>query len=141
MICGFVCGIFVIVNNIGKKNSDSSVTIQQGNTLSIISFLILSFIISLIALIYVLRGLPFIWESFSTLLTNSKIFRYIIYGLIYPIISSLFITYSFTDINPFEELRIDVFFVILFITLFVGIIVCLNWTWYINIASYLVNIF
>lgn len=141
LLCGFICGVFVIVNNRGKSDNDSSVTIRQGGTLNIVSYIILTFIVFVIAFIYVIRGLPIIWGSFSYLLDTSRIFRFVIYGLIYPVVSTLFITYSVTDTNPFEQLMINVFIVVLFITLFLGIIICMNWEWYINLASYLVNIF
>lgn len=141
LFCGVVCGFFIIVNNRNKMRQSSHVIISQEETSSIVSYIVLTFVVLLIMGIYIIRGLPAIWGSFSLWLDNSHIFRYVIYGLIYPILSSLFITYCITDVNPFEQLMINVFIIVLFITLFMGLGICMYWESYRGIAGFLVNLF
>ena len=141
--CSIVCGICILSHNKQEEYQDgyTTVTVQRGEEIGIVSYLILSVIVLLIGFVFVIRGLPVLWETLIYMLNNFKVFRYIIYGLLYPVIFSTFITYCYTETNPMEQLHVDVFFILLFVTLFIGIGICMNWESYFLFAQTVVNIF
>lgn len=142
-----VCGIFVIVrsrndNDLGDGVENVIISSgEESETLSIVLMIILSFFVVSIMVIFGIVGLNNLWETFSITLSNSHIFRYVIYGLIYPLFLSYFMTYTYTDVNTMNTLLINVFGIFLLINLFIGLIICMNWGMYLNIANFVVNIF
>ena len=69
-------------------------------------------------------------ELLLGLLNNSIYIRFMLYGIIYPIIFSYFVTWTYTDIKPIHPDNLIIYSKILFVSACVGLLVCIFWEKY-----------
>jgi hypothetical protein len=86
---------------------------------------------------------------FVNLLNTSKLIRFAIYGFIFPVITSYFMTWFWMDNKPNLSIfyaivmpnTMGAFYKILFFNLLVGIGICVLWADYFNIVNMLLKFF
>ena len=80
-------------------------------------------------MIYLFGG-EFLGGVILTLINGSKIIRFLMYGALFPNLFTYTVTWVYTDIKPVQMENINIFLKLLFISLSIGLLVCINWDIY-----------
>ena len=128
-----------------KSKSEAEVMYQEeknSQVRQIIKFLMLSLFVIVIFLIFITFDISVISSHILTVLTNSKIIRFIVYGLIYPLINSYLMFYCWDNEQAINSEGITTnphFYYILIVNLYLGFIVCYNWDLYLGLSQMFLN--
>ena len=147
VIIGFVCGLSIILRNSSEDFFNNENTIKD--TKLIFRVISLSIIDILLFASFFVLGIENMAAWFVALLNGSKLIRFGIYGFIFPLITSYFMTWFWTDNKPNLSIFYAIvmpntmgsFYRILFFNLLVGIGVCVMWADYFNIVNMLLKFF
>lgn len=147
VIIGFVCGLSIILRNSSEDFFNNENIIKD--TKLVLRVISLSVIDILLFASFFVLGIENIANCVVTLLHTSKLIRFAIYGFIFPLITSYFMTWFWTDNKPNLSIFYAVvmpntmgsFYRILFFNLLVGIGVCVLWVDYFNIVNMLLKFF
>lgn len=96
---------------------------------NIIYACIFAFSLFILFMIYLFGG-EFLGEVILTLINGSKIIRFLMYGALFPNLFTYTVTWVYTDIKPVQMENINIFLKLLFISLSIGLLVCINWDIY-----------
>ena len=124
-----------------KSKSETDILYQEekySQVRQIIKFLMLSLFVIIIFLIFVTFEISTISSYILVALTNSKVLRFVIYGLIYPLITSYLMFYCWSNEKAIDSEGITTnpqFYYILIANLYIGFIICYNWNLYLSISQ------
>ena len=140
LFIGVICGFIIVIRNRNGVLLEDNVYISDIK--SILTFLIFSLVVVLVFLAYLTKGVSVISSIVLSLLNDYKWFRFLIYGVVFPLIFTYLMLWCWSDVKPFSDrVDIELFMKIILINLFLGIIVCINWEGYLNIANFILSIF
>ena len=147
LLIGVVCGLIIIIRNSNDDFFYGSTEVTE--TKSIFKFIFFSLLDILIFTIFLIYGIENISNVLIYLLNSSHIFRFVLYGVIFPIILSYFMAWFWMDSKPNLSIlyaliapnSLGTYYKFLFANLCVGLLVCMNWETYYSFVSYFVNFF
>lgn len=138
-------GIMCIAAMYIKSKSEVDIIYQEerhSEVRQIIKFLILSLFVIVIFLIYLTFDIKVISSYILIALSNFKIIRYVLYGLIYPFITSYLMFFCWSNEKAINSDGITTnphFYYILIVNLYVGFLVCYNWNLYVGLSQMFLN--
>lgn len=141
LFVGFICGFLIVLKN--RKGVFFTDLINEKDVKHIIFFLILSFLVVLLFVSFSIFGISNISSYILLNLTGNKIFRFFVYGLLFPCIISYLMIWCWSDEKP-THLTYSIMgsgSKFLFANLFIGILICMNWEFYIGLSSSFLQIF
>ena len=144
---GVVCGLSIIF-----KNNSEDFFYSEANskdTKIILKIILLTIIDLLIFGCFILLGINNIANWVITLLTDYKAIRFLLYGVVFPLIMGYFLTWFWTDNKPHLSVlyalimpnSMGTFYKILFVCLVIGLLVCVFWTDYFSLVNTLLRFF
>jgi uncharacterized membrane protein len=134
-------GIMCVAALYIKSKSDVDIVYQEeknSQVRQIIKFLMLSLFVIMIFLIFITFDISVISSYILVVFTNSKIIRFIVYGLIYPIITSYLMFYCWANEKAIDSEGLTTnphFYYILIVNLYIGFFICYNWSYYLNLSQ------
>lgn len=144
---GITCGLSIIL----KNNSDDFFYSENTtkDTKLVFKIILLTIVDLLVFSCFILLGIENIATWVISLLTDYKVVRFALYGLIFPIITGYFLTWFWTDNKPHLSVMYAIilpnsmgsFYKILFGCLVVGLLVCVFWTDYFSLVNTLLRFF
>lgn len=147
IIIGFTCGLSIILRN----NSDDF--FYNENTIKdtgiVFRFILIAIIDILLFSCFLAIGIENIAQWVLSLLNSVKVVRFLFYGILFPLVTSYFMTWFWTDNKPNLSIlyaivmpnSMGTFYKILFVNLLIGISICVFWSEYFNIVSGLLRFF
>ena len=147
IVMGFICGLSIILRNTSDDFFYNENNVKDAGL--VFRFIFMMLIDILLFGSFFVIGIDNIALWVSTLLNDYKIIRFVVYGLIFPFITSYFMTWFWTDSKPNLSIFYAIvmpnttgaFYKILFVNLLVGIGVCVMWEDYFNIVNMLLKFF
>ena len=144
---GFVCGLSIIFKNNSEDFFYSESTTKD--TKIIFRVILLTIVDMLVFALFILLGIGNIADWVITLLTDYKVVRFALYGVVFPLITGYFLTWFWTDNKPHLSVlyaivmpnSMGTFYKILFVCLVIGLLVCVFWTDYFSLVNTLLRFF
>lgn len=135
LFTGFICGFLIVLNN--RKGVFFTDLVSEKDVKHIIFFLIISFLVVSLFVLFLIFGISNISSYILAQLMNNKIFRFFVYGFLFPCFISYLMIWCWSDEKPthltYSILGTGSKFV--FVNLFIGILICMNWEYYIGLSS------
>ena len=147
IIMGIVCGLIIILNNTNEDFFYNDVVVKD--TSLIFRFIFLALIDTLLFCSFLVLGIENMAVSIISLLCVSKLFRFVIYGFIFPLLISYFVSWFWTENKPNLSIwyalimpnSMGIFYKVFFVFLMLGILICLYWEKYFVLISLITQFF
>lgn len=144
---GLICGLVIILRNSSEDFFYSSG--ESGDTGTILKFIGLACLNIFVFSMFILLGVENIANMAINLLDSSKLFRFTLYGLIFPMVISYFIAWFWYDEKPNLSLfyaltapnTLGLYYKLFLILSGIGLFICVNWVDYSDIVSSLLRFF
>lgn len=128
-----------------RRNESFESSEEYSDTKGVITFVLSGILIGLIFVFLLYYGIENIGAYILNLLNINKLFRFVLYGLIFPFVLSYFITWLWLDEKPIQiqnkYINCLTFPKVLLATLILGVLVCIYWEGYLGVASRVIGIF